>query len=93
MDFKEIFGRSSPMAKFIFILIVLYAAVSVYILLWALGAVNNVFTSDTDATWIGFAIISFAMATLISAYHLSTMIFRRKRRADKLADMNREISA
>jgi membrane protein implicated in regulation of membrane protease activity len=33
-----------------------------------------------------FAIISFVLTLLISAYHLSTMLRRRKRKTDRLQD-------
>ena len=92
MSFKEIFRRATPLAKIILVLIVLFAIVSVYILLWSIGVVDNIFISDVDATWICFSIISFGLATLIAAFHLSTMIFRRKRKADKATDMKKRIS-
>ena len=93
MGFVEIFRRTIPMMKIIFVIIVLYLLISLYVLLWVLGVAGNVFTSnqigtatDVDNLWISFAIVSFGLAIIISAFHLSTMILRRKRKTDKIAD-------
>ena len=83
MSFRENWGYARPVPKVLFVLIILYAVFSVYVLAWAFDLAPNM-TEDEDLMWIGYAIVSFALATLIAAYHLVTMIFRRKRETDHL---------
>jgi membrane protein YdbS with pleckstrin-like domain len=84
MNLEEKWKRSKPMTKVLFVLIVLYIAVSVYILLWGLGIVDNILTEDNNAIWVNYSIMSFGLTTILAAFHLYTMIARRKRHADKV---------
>jgi hypothetical protein len=52
MNLKEKWKRSKPMAKVLFVLIVLYIAVSVNIMLWRLGIIDNILTEDNNAIWV-----------------------------------------
>jgi hypothetical protein len=78
------FWRHSMAARIIFILIILYAICSINVLLLAAGIVSYLpreFVLDPFVL-IAFAIISFCLVIITSAYHLSTMFFRRKRSID-----------
>ena len=86
MSVSSIWKRANPISKTLFVLIVLYLVASIYILLFALGVVGNILTSSSDTMWIAYAILSFGVATIIGTYHLSTLIFRRKRITDKAYD-------
>ena len=83
MGFKENWGYVDRVSKILFVLIILYVIVSVYILAWGLGSAPGL-AEDDDLMWIGYAIVSFVLATIIAAYHLTTMMFRRKRETDRL---------
>ena len=85
MSIMEIWTRANLLAKIIFVLIKVYAIVSVLILLAAYGKIGTIPAED-NTIWIYYAIGSFGFAVLIAAYHLSSMIHRRKRKADRLAD-------
>jgi membrane protein implicated in regulation of membrane protease activity len=83
----------------IFILIVFYKVFSIAALALALRNVSLVaisslplvrmfpYLTSTSLPYvcIGYSMISFALAALISAHHLSTMIRRRKRKTDQAA--------
>jgi predicted membrane protein len=84
MSKKTWLWQHSPVARIIFILILLYAICSINVLFLAIGIISYLpksFLLDPHVL-IAFAIISFALTVLTSAYHLSTMILRRKRRSD-----------
>lgn len=68
----------------IFIVIIIYAISSVVML----GLVLGIFPALPGAylnpyMCLGYAIISFLLTAFISAYHLSTLIRRRKRKTDE----------
>jgi predicted membrane protein len=78
------FLRHSIAARIIFILILLYAICSINVLFLVAGIVYYLpkdFMLDPFVLII-FTIISFCLVVITSAYHLSTMILRRKRRTD-----------
>jgi hypothetical protein len=78
------FWRHSVASRIIFVLILLYAICSINVLLLAAGIVSYLpreFVLDPFVL-IAFAIISFCLVVVTSAYHLATMILRRKRRVD-----------
>ncbi|MDR2551641.1 MAG: hypothetical protein LBD31_00525 [Treponema sp.] len=84
MSFKEFFGEKSVPARAIFILIILYVICSIVVLLLALGIVlprTSLYLNPY--TLIGFSVVSFGFTVLISVYHLSTLIRRRKRKTDR----------
>jgi putative effector of murein hydrolase LrgA (UPF0299 family) len=85
--FKEFWMSKSHVSKVIFILIVLYCIASINVLFLSLGMVPY-FQSFQQSSYllIGFAISSFALTLFMSAYHLSTMLRRRKRKSDRLSD-------
>jgi hypothetical protein len=75
------------MSQVIFILIILYCVSSVNVLLLALGILPYIPGAYLNPyVLIAFSIISFALTLLISAFHLSTMIRRKKRRCDRIPD-------
>jgi hypothetical protein len=78
---KDIWKRSRHITKALFVLVCFYAAAVVYMLLWRIGIAGNVFPL-IDVLWIVFSLISFTVAALIAAYHLSTWVLRRKRFTD-----------
>jgi uncharacterized membrane protein len=91
MKFKDIWGRVNPVARMIFVLLILYVILGISYLCISMGIIN--FTPNlsdhpltTEYVSAGFAIVSFVFIVFISAFHLSTLIRRRKRHADKIAD-------
>jgi len=87
MSFNEIWTRVNPISKTIFILLIVYVAVCVIVLLSLLNIVRLLpDTDDQVYLYLGFAMVSFLLTVLISAYHLTTLIRRRKRATDKLVD-------
>ena len=79
--FKDTWGHAGRVAKVLLVLIILFAVFSVYVLLWALGITPNP-AADGNKMRIVYAIVSFALVTLIGAFHLSVMMFRRKKEHD-----------
>ena len=70
---KEAIKRSRILNIFLLVIIIIYMAFSVYFLL-----------SSKEQIFIAlYAILSFAVAILIAAMHLVTLILRRKRKSDK----------
>ena len=91
MSFKEVWKRVNPISRVIFVLLILYVFIGVFFLLVSMGIINIIpGLSDnefaTEYLSACFAIISFVFIVFISAFHLSTLIRRRKRYADKIAD-------
>jgi membrane protein implicated in regulation of membrane protease activity len=90
MGFKEFWSHKSRVSQVIFIVIIMYCVSSINVLLLALGImpyIPGVYLNPY--VLIAFAIISFLITLLISIYHLSTMIRRRKRKCDQLADADK----
>lgn len=86
-NLKELWMSRSHVSRVIFILIVLYCVASVNVLILALGMLPY-YEANQSVSYllIGFTISSFILTLFISAYHLSTMLRRRKRRADRLLE-------
>ncbi|MDR0584194.1 MAG: hypothetical protein LBG57_07610 [Treponema sp.] len=83
MAFLEWFKERSHISQTIFIVIIAYAVSSVVVLCLALGIFPYLeHAYFNPQVCIAYAIISFALTAFISAYHLSTMIRRKKRRCD-----------
>jgi membrane protein implicated in regulation of membrane protease activity len=77
--------NKSHIAQTIFILIILYAVTTVIVLCLALGFFQHLPRAHLNPyVSLTYAIISFVLTALISAFHLSTMIRRRKRKTDWL---------
>ncbi|MDR0760693.1 MAG: hypothetical protein LBF74_11405 [Treponema sp.] len=82
--FKKLWKNQSLIVQVIWICILLYAVASIYVLLLALSTYRYLPGAYLDPrALIGFAVVSFLLTTVISAYHISTLIRRRKRRADR----------
>jgi hypothetical protein len=78
----------------IFIVIILYCMCSVAVLSVAFGIVPYIPHAYLDSrVLIFYAIGSFALTAVVSAYHLATMIRRRKRKCDKFDDCDRVCKA
>jgi heme/copper-type cytochrome/quinol oxidase subunit 2 len=83
MGFKEFWLNKSHVSQAIFILIIVYGVSAIHVLLLALGALPYLPQVHRNPyILVIFALVSFALTVFISAYHLSTMIQRRKRSGD-----------
>jgi uncharacterized membrane protein len=82
MGFSGFFYGKNRVSRVIFVLIVLYALIAV-LCFWATAgaAMSDI---DRGYSMIGFSMLSFVLTIVISAYHLSTLIKRRKRVMDKI---------
>jgi membrane protein implicated in regulation of membrane protease activity len=81
------FKNRTFIAQTIFIVIILYAVSSIVVLGVAAGVFHKMPGAYLNPyICVAYAIISFALTAFISAYHLSTMIRRKKRRCDRLDD-------
>ncbi|MDR0443148.1 MAG: hypothetical protein LBH44_07070 [Treponema sp.] len=85
-SFKEIWMRSNVVTRILLVLLIIYSLISVFVLIWALDIIQLDRSIEGDSVWIGFGILSFALSAIISAFHLSTMMHRRKRHSDRLED-------
>jgi ABC-type bacteriocin/lantibiotic exporter with double-glycine peptidase domain len=84
-NIKELFVKNrSQLVSVLWICIIVYAIASINVLILALSIYRNLPGAYLNPrTLLVFSIISFALAVIISAYHLSTLIRRRKRRSDR----------
>jgi hypothetical protein len=82
MSFRDFFFSKNRLNRAIFVLIIVYAILSIGCLLAGLRVIT-VLTDDVNYVMIGFAMISFVVTVFICAYHLSTKIQRRRRVTDK----------
>ncbi|MDR0670049.1 MAG: hypothetical protein LBF95_08200 [Treponema sp.] len=81
--FVEFWRQKTHVSQVLFILAMMYCVSSINVLLLALGVVRwipQAYLNPRVLIW--FSIISFGFALLLSAYHFSTFIIRRKRRED-----------
>jgi membrane protein implicated in regulation of membrane protease activity len=76
------FKGKTAIAQALFVLILLYAAGTVAALCLIPGLILYMPGASLPHLCIGYSIISFGLAALISAYYMSTMIRRRKRKTD-----------
>jgi hypothetical protein len=82
-DFIAFWKQKTHVSQLLLILAMLYCVSSINVLLLALGVVNWIPEAYLNPrVLIGFCLISFGFAFLLSAYHFSTFIRRRKRKAD-----------
>jgi len=87
MSFNEIWTRVNPISKTIFILLIAYAVFCVIVVLAVLNVVHLIPDAYNQVyLYLCFAVVSFLLTVFISAYHLTTLIRRRKRASDKLVD-------
>ena len=80
------FRKRTALTQALFILIVLHAAGSIGVLLALLPGFIPLNQAGLPYVCIGYSMVSFVAATLISACHLSTMVRRRKRKTDRGAE-------
>ena len=83
MSFQSVWSNSSHVTRVFSVILFLYFIAAIVVLLLALGFVPSVPEAQHHPhLLIIFAIISFALTVIISAFHLSTQIRRRKRKTD-----------
>jgi hypothetical protein len=84
-NFIEFWKQKTHVSQLLFILAMMYCISSINVLLLALGMVNWIPEAYLNPqVLVIFSIISFAFAFLLSAYHFSTFLNRRKRKADRI---------
>jgi membrane protein implicated in regulation of membrane protease activity len=83
MEKELLFKNKSLALQILFILIILYAVSVISVLCIALGVLPYLHYKFYLKDNIPYAIISFVLAVLLSAYHLSDMLRNRKRKTDK----------
>jgi membrane protein implicated in regulation of membrane protease activity len=79
------FKKRAFITQGLFILIALYVAAAIVAALCLLPGFIPLSSASLPYLCTGFSMFSFAVAALISACHLSTMIRRRKRKTDHAA--------
>jgi membrane protein implicated in regulation of membrane protease activity len=81
--FKEFWMNKTNVSRVIFILIIAYCVTCINLLLLVLGILPYIeWAQNKPNLFLWFAIGSFALTIIVSAYHLSTMLRRRKRKED-----------
>ncbi|MDR0669876.1 MAG: hypothetical protein LBF95_07315 [Treponema sp.] len=81
---STIIANRSVIVQILWICIVAYAIASLNIIIHALLIYDRADGAFLDPrTSLVFAAVSFLMVVLISAYHISTLVRRRKRRSDR----------
>ena len=78
--FKNFFKNRSRLALFSWLIVIIYAATSINLLT---GWYRHVNEYPDPRGLIAFAMISFLLVILVSVYHLSSLIRRRRRRTDR----------
>ena len=82
--FSTIGQKRSLLMQICLIVLIVYAVASVSLLVFAIQWLKTNPHSFLDPrAAIGYAIISFVLVAVIAAYHLSTLLRRRKRRSDR----------
>jgi membrane protein implicated in regulation of membrane protease activity len=82
--FKRLWKNQSFIVQVIWICILLYAVASIYVLVLALNTSKDLPGAYLNpSTSTSFAVVSFLLVAVISAYHISTLVRRRKRRSDR----------
>ena len=83
--FNETWKVRSAVAKVLFILSIAYAVSSINTLLLAFGVVRWIPGMMYNPSVIMvYCVISFVYGLILSVYHLSTFLIRRKRKSDYL---------
>jgi hypothetical protein len=82
-NFAEVWKTRTILARLLFILVILYCVSSSVVLLGAVGLVEMIPNLHLNpGALVIFTVISYVFAILVSAYHLSTFLRRRKRSVD-----------
>ncbi|MDR2516141.1 MAG: hypothetical protein LBC88_02025 [Spirochaetaceae bacterium] len=78
------FNSKTSIARIIFVMLILYGAGSVGVVLAALGILPPYSQDSALNPYVlaVFSIASFVVTVIVSAYHLSTLLRRRKRKDD-----------
>ena len=79
--------NKSHVSQIIFILIILYCVSSINVLLLGFGIlpyIPGVYLNPYMFIW--FALASCVLTLIMSVYHLSTMLRRRKRKSDRTSE-------
>jgi quinol-cytochrome oxidoreductase complex cytochrome b subunit len=83
MSFQDVWSNRGHVTRVFSIILFLYFIAAVIVLSLAFGLIPAVPEAKNNPyLLIIFAIVSFALTVVISAYHLSTQIRRRKRKTD-----------
>ena len=83
MSFQTVWANRSPVTRVFSVVLFLYFIAAIVVLSLALGLIPVVPEAHFHPyVLIIFAIVSFTLTALVSAYHLSTQIRRRKRKTD-----------
>jgi membrane protein implicated in regulation of membrane protease activity len=87
-EFLEFWKQKTHVSQLLFVLAMVYCIGSINVLLLALGILRYIPQAYLNPkVLIAFSLVSFAFAFLLSAYHFSTFLNRRKRKEDR-ADMS-----
>lgn len=79
------FKNRSLVTQMLFIALIVYAISTALVLTLATGVVSRIPRAYLDPhVCIVYAVISFVLTALTGAYHLSTMLRRKKRKTDHL---------
>jgi membrane protein implicated in regulation of membrane protease activity len=83
--FVEFWKQKTRVSQILFILAMMYCVSSINVLLLALGVVRWIPQAYLNPTvLITFSLVSFAFALVLSIYHFSTFLNRRKRKNDRV---------
>jgi hypothetical protein len=84
-NFSDFWRQKTHISQVLFILSMMYCVSSINVLLLALGIVRWIPQAYLNPkVLIGFSLISFAFALVLSIYHFSTFLNRRKRKYDRM---------
>ena len=84
-NFSDFWKQKTRISQILFILAMMYCVSSINVLLLALGVVRWIPLAYLNPkVLIVFSLISFVFALILSAYHFSTFINRRKRKNDRI---------
>jgi membrane protein implicated in regulation of membrane protease activity len=83
--FLDFWKQKTLISQVLFILAMMYCVSSINVLLLALGIIRWIPQAYLNPkVLIIFSLVSFAFALVLSAYHFSTFINRRKRKYDRI---------
>jgi membrane protein implicated in regulation of membrane protease activity len=83
--FLEFWKQKTHVSQLLFLLAMLYCVSSINVLILALGVVRWIPEAYLNPTvLIAFSLISFSFALVLSIYHFSTFLNRRKRKNDNI---------
>jgi hypothetical protein len=82
--FVEFWKQKTHVSQVLFIISMMYCFSSVNVLILALGFVHYIPQAYLNPrVLIIFSLVSFAFALILSIYHFSTFLNRRKRKGDR----------